>query len=146
MERVRVEFPETAWRHAHVLSVRLGDMNYARHLGHDALISLLQEARAAALDELGASERDIGGYPGVVADLAVQYQSEARWPDELEIETAIPRPRDKGLVVFQRAVQRDSRRPVATARLTMLLVDPRRGGVVPLPDAFLERLASPERA
>lgn len=145
MERVRIEWPERAWRHEHGLGVRLGDMNYAHHLGHDALLGLLQEARGAALATLEVHERDIGGYPGVVADLMVQYQSEARWPDRLIIETAIPEPEGKALAVFQRASQAETGRVVATARLTLLLVGPD-AGVVALPSAFVARLTAMEGA
>jgi acyl-CoA thioester hydrolase len=145
MERIKLEFPEEAWRHEHTLSVRVGDMNYAQHLGHDTLISLLQEARAAALDTLGVSELNIGGYPVVVVELAVQYQAEAHWPDLLDVTTAIPIPAGKGLKVFHRIVRRGDRRQVATAMLTMLLVNPAEGGkVVPLPGSFLRLLTSGE--
>ncbi|MCE9683813.1 acyl-CoA thioesterase [Halomonas alkalisoli] len=147
MERIKLEFPEHAWRHVHTLSVRVGDMNYAQHLGHDTLISLLQEARAVALATLGASERNVGGFPGVVGELAVQYQAEAYWPDVLEVTTAIPIPEGKGIKVFHRMVRRSDRRQVATAMLTMLLVDPSRGGkVVSLPESFLSQLGSGEFA
>ncbi|PMR76671.1 acyl-CoA thioesterase [Billgrantia endophytica] len=143
MDRITVEFPRGVWRHSHTLSVRIGDMNHARHLGHDTLISLLQEARAAALVTLGVDERNIGGYPALVAELAVQYHSETRWPDMLEIETAIPVPEGKGLRVFHRVTHRADRRLAATAMLTLLLVDPSRGGkVVPLPECLVSRLAS----
>ncbi|WP_231613494.1 acyl-CoA thioesterase [Halomonas sp. BC04] len=81
MDRIKLEFPEAAIVHRQPLSVRITDMNYGRHLGHDTLISLLHEARIQAFGALGLTEWDMGGYPSVVADLAVQYQSEARWPD-----------------------------------------------------------------
>ena len=90
MERVTLDFPVDDLIHRHALSVRVTDMNYGRHLGHDALVSLLHEARLQALMSLGFPEWDLEGYPSVVVDLAVQYQSEARFPDALVIETVIP--------------------------------------------------------
>ena len=61
MERVRLEFPETAIVHRHPLTVRVTDMNYGRHLGHDTLVSLLHEARIQAFAALGLTEWDMGG-------------------------------------------------------------------------------------
>ncbi|QJQ94772.1 MULTISPECIES: thioesterase family protein [Halomonadaceae] len=141
MERVHVEFPTEAILHRHALSVRITDMNYGRHLGHDSLISLLHEGRVAALSSLGLNEWDIDGCPSVVADLAVQYQSEARWPDELIVETAIPAPQGKALMVYHRMRRAQDERLVATARVSLLFIDPERGRPVVVPGSLRAALA-----
>jgi acyl-CoA thioester hydrolase len=135
MERVRLEFPEAKIVHRHPLTVRVTDMNYGRHLGHDTLVSLLHEARIQALGALGLTEWDLGGYPSVVADLAVQYQSEARWPDALVVETAILAPSGKAITVYHRVCHAEGGRPVATARLNLMLMDPETGHPVAVPEA-----------
>ncbi len=146
MERVRLEFPEADIVHRHPLTVRVTDMNYGRHLGHDTLVSLLHEARIQALGALGLTEWDMGGYPSVVADLAVQYQSEARWPDALLVETAIPAPRGRALTVYHRVLHAEGGRPVATARLNLVLIDPAAGRPVAVPEAVVAALAGAEGA
>ena len=141
MERVRLEFPAAAIVHRHPLTVRVTDMNYGRHLGHDTLVSLLHEARIQAFGALGLTEWDLGGYPSVVADLAVQYQSEARWPDALVVETAIPVPAGRSITVYHRVLHAEGGRPVATARLNVLLVDPDAGRPVAIPEAVRAAIA-----
>ncbi|MFO7646514.1 MULTISPECIES: acyl-CoA thioesterase [Halomonas] len=141
MERVRLEFPEAAIVHRHPLTVRVTDMNYGRHLGHDTLVSLLHEARIQAFAALGLTEWDMGGYPSVVADLAIQYQSEARWPDALVVETAIPAPGSKAVTVYHRVRHAEGGRPVATARLNVMLVDPAAGRPVSVPEAVTAAIA-----
>ncbi|WP_253449446.1 thioesterase family protein [Halomonas sp. Y3] len=141
MERVRLEFPETAIVHRQPLTVRVTDMNYGRHLGHDTLVSLLHEARIQALAALGLTEWDLGGYPSVVADLAIQYQSEARWPDALVVETAIPAPEGRAITVYHRVLHAEGGRPVATARLNVLLVDPATGRPEAVPEAVTTAIA-----
>lgn len=141
MERVRLEFPEAAIVHRHPLTVRVTDMNYGRHLGHDTLVSLLHEARIQAFAALGLTEWDMGGYPSVVADLAIQYQSEARWPDALVVETAIPAPGSKAITVYHRVRHAEGGRPVATARLNVMLVDPAAGRPVSVPEAVTTAIA-----
>ncbi|KPQ22891.1 MAG: putative thioesterase [Halomonas sp. HL-48] len=141
MERVQLDFPDAAIIHRHSLSVRVTDMNYGRHLGHDALVSLLHEARIQAFASLELPEWDMHGYPSVVADLAVQYQSEARWPDALLVETAVPSPEGKALTVYQRMIHAESGRPVATARINQLLVDTATGRPVAVPASVVEALA-----
>jgi len=141
MERVRLEFPEAAIVHRHPLTVRVTDMNYGRHLGHDTLVSLLHEARIQAFAALGLTEWDMGGYPSVVADLAIQYQSEARWPDALVVETAIPAPGSKAITVYHRVRHAEGGRSVATARLNVMLVDPAAGRPVSVPEAVTTAIA-----
>ncbi|CAH1043868.1 acyl-CoA thioesterase [Halomonas sp. TD01] len=141
MERVTLDFPTAAIIHRHPLTVRVTDMNYGRHLGHDALVSLLHEARVHAFAALGLPEWDMKGYPSVVVDLAVQYQSEARWPDALMIETAVPEPQGKALAVYQRICHAETGKVVATARVNQLLLDLSSGRPVKVPDDVVQAIA-----
>lgn len=141
MERVQLEFPVADTVHQHALSVRIGDMNYGRHLGHDAVIALLHEARAQAFVALGFREWDVAGRPCVVADLAIRYRAEAWWPDALEVDTAIPHPTGRGFSVYQRLRRPADERTVAVARLTLVLLDPGTGKPVMIPDALGDALA-----
>ena len=141
MERVKLDFPTDAVIHHHSVSVRVTDMNYGRHLGHDALVSLLHEARSQALMAVGYPEWDLAGYHSVVADLAVQYQSEARCPDVLVVETAIPDPAGKALSVYHRVLADEGARLVATARLNLLVMDRTAGNPVAVPAEVVQALA-----
>ncbi|WP_447553477.1 acyl-CoA thioesterase [Vreelandella sp. EE22] len=140
MERVTLDFPETSIIHRHSLTVRITDMNYGQHLGHDALVSLLADARAQAFASLAYPEWDMAGYPSVVADLTVMYQRETRFADRLVVETAVPEPEGKALTVYHRVLnERDER--VATARVTLLLLDPAAGKTVAVPCELKRALA-----
>lgn len=145
MERVQLEFPEADTVHRYSLSVRIGDMNYGRHLGHDALITLLHEARAQAFAALGFHEGDVAGHPSMVADLAVQYRAEAKWPDVLEVDTAIPRPAGRGFCVYHRLHRPADARIVAVARLGLVLLDPDSGKPAVLPAALGDALVRVKR-
>jgi acyl-CoA thioester hydrolase len=141
MERVRLEFPATDLVHRHQLPVRIGDMNYGRHLAHDAVITLLHEARAHLFETLGFHEWDVLGHPSVVADLAIQYRAEAHWPDALVVDSAIPASQGRGFSVYQRLWRPADERAVALARVGVVLLDPAGGKPVELPPAFVEALA-----
>ncbi|TDO09851.1 MULTISPECIES: acyl-CoA thioesterase [Halomonas] len=141
MERVRLSFPAEQVMHRHPLTVRITDMNYGRHLGHDALVSLLHEARVAALASRDLHEWNLGGYPSMAADLAVQYQAETRWPDALVVETAIPAPGRKAISVYHRILRKADGVTVATARINLMLVEAQSGRPVAIPDAVRAALA-----
>lgn len=98
---VILNFPSpTIYRHS--LSVRIDDINYGRHLGHDTLVSLLHDARCGWLAQQGLTELSIDGQSlgWVVADLIVNYRAEAFYADALTIELAIGKISAKGAEIF----------------------------------------------
>nr|GFB62739.1 hypothetical protein [Tanacetum cinerariifolium] len=69
------------------LPVRITDLNYGAHLGNDALLSILHEARVQVLAHLGTAEVDHTTKLGfIMADVAVEYKAEAFYGDVLHIE------------------------------------------------------------
>lgn len=65
------------------ITVRIGDINYGGHLGHDRLITLLHQIRLDYLHHLGASELDCFGVGLIMRKLSVDYLGEAFLNDEL---------------------------------------------------------------
>jgi len=56
MARISLTLPETfAW--STDLTVRIQDINYGNHVGNDAFVSLLHEARIRYFNQLGYSEK-----------------------------------------------------------------------------------------
>ncbi|MDW5378744.1 thioesterase family protein [Halomonas sp. HP20-15] len=145
MQRLDIEFPQAQCLHRYALAVRISDINYGRHLGHDAIVGLLHEARAQAFEALGHHEWDVAGHPSVVAELAIQYRSESRWGDALTAETAIPPVEGKALTVYQRLVRPADERTVAVARIGLVLLDPEQGRPVDVPASFNDALAAAQR-
>ena len=56
------------------LRVRITDVNYGGHMGNDALLGLLHEARVQFLAHYGLSELDIGGLGIIMADSVIVYK------------------------------------------------------------------------
>lgn len=67
------------------IPVRITDINYGNHLGNDALVSLLHEARVSWLATLGYTELNIEGASLIQGDLAVEYLKESFYGDVLNI-------------------------------------------------------------
>jgi len=70
-------------------TVRIQDINYRKHLGHDKLISMLHEARAAFFESIGMPELDDSPDGYILADLQIQYLDEAFLGEELTFEIAV---------------------------------------------------------
>jgi acyl-CoA thioester hydrolase len=82
MARVKITIPEK-WLFDCTIPVRIADINYGQHLGNDALVSMLHEARVQWLQALNYSELNIEGMGLIMADLAVMYKNESFYGDLL---------------------------------------------------------------
>ncbi len=74
MARIKLELPEN-FPFDTELRVRITDVNYGGHMGNDALLGLLHEARVRFLAHHGLTELDIGGVGIIIADSVIVYQS-----------------------------------------------------------------------
>ena len=84
MARIKLLIPEYKLATINV-PVRITDINYGNHLGNDALVSIIHEARVHWLNQLGYSELDIEGTSLIMSDLAVEYLKESFYGDLLEV-------------------------------------------------------------
>jgi acyl-CoA thioesterase FadM len=144
MARVKIIFPEPALLTT-LVDVRITDLNYGNHLGHDTLISLLHEARVRFFEHYGMKEWDASGLAALVADLAVSYRREVHYPQTLEISVALDDPGKGSCDLVYRVVDHSSGRLVALAKTCIVFIDPDTRKVALLPEG-LRRLAdgSPE--
>lgn len=90
MARIQLTFPET-FIYETEMPVRVSDLNYGGHLGHDAVLTIMQEARVQFYRHLGFNDevsfQDRIGQ--VIADVAIQYKSEGFLGDTLVIRIAV---------------------------------------------------------
>ena len=71
------------------IAVRITDINYGNHVGNDALVRILHEARVQWLTSKNYTELNIEGASLIMADLTVEYKGESFYGDLLKIEIAI---------------------------------------------------------
>ena len=84
------------------LAIRITDINYGNHVGHDSFISLLHEARLRFLQNIGVSETNIDGKALILSDLAVSYKSQAFYGDRLKVEIGADEFNKYGCDIFYR--------------------------------------------
>ncbi len=90
MARVQLNLPEK-FLFTTELTVRASDLNYGNHVGHDRILTLMQEARMRFYRTLGfKNELNFEGAVGqVIADVIVQYKSESFLADQLIIKVGV---------------------------------------------------------
>ena len=89
MARVKVALPDS-FSFATEIPVRITDLNYGGHLGNDALLGILHEARVHFLRSLGL-ENDydpVSKLGLIMVDVAVEYKGEAFHGDVLRVQMA----------------------------------------------------------
>jgi len=88
MPRVELDYP-CPTHFTTRLAVRISDINYGNHLGHDGMITMLHEARVLFFRSFGYEEWDVDGVGTVLADLAITYKNEAFYGDQLSVDISV---------------------------------------------------------
>lgn len=139
MGRVEIELPER-FPFAVELAVRVGDLNYGNHLGNDAVLGLIHEARRQYIRSLGTDEIGTDGSGFVVADSAVVYRAQAFYADRLRIEVAAGDFGSRSCAFFFRVSNAADGRVVAEARTGMVSFDFKAQKAVTIPPALRAKL------
>ncbi len=141
MARIRLSFPDEVFTFSTSMPVRITDINGANHLGNDALISMLSEARAQFMVKMGLQEQISDGVGIVVTDLATMYQSESFFPEILRFEVGVTDLNKYGGDYVFRVTKEASGQPVALAKYGFVFFSFRQKKVVELPDYFREHFS-----
>ena len=139
MARIKLSFPDDVFVYETLMPVRITDINGANHLGNDALISMLSEARAQFMVKYGVEEtgdKDVGI---IVTDLATMYQSESFFPEMLRFEVGLMDFNKYGGDFVFRVTKAESGQPVALAKYGFVFFDYQQREVVPIPEQFRSR-------
>jgi acyl-CoA thioester hydrolase len=87
MARIKIDLP-SQFVFSTTIVVRITDINYGGHLGNDAILSLLHEARMQFLQHFGYTEMDFAGASLIMTDVAIEFKGEAFYGEQLEIFVA----------------------------------------------------------
>jgi acyl-CoA thioesterase FadM len=147
MARIKIELPES-FPFTTDLDVRISDINYGGHLGNDAVLSLIHEARIRFLASLGFSEMDIDGRGLIMVDAAVVYKGEGFHGDRLVVEVGVTSTTRNGCDFVYRILNRDTGRELVLAKTGIVFFDYERRKVVRIPPLFLDAVnqKNPSRA
>ncbi len=83
--RVKIAFPPRSPLAVMRIPVRIGDINYGGHVGNDAILSMLHEARMQWLATAGFTEMNTGGHGLIMGDVMIAYRGESFYGDTLEV-------------------------------------------------------------
>lgn len=139
MNRVQIPLPD-AFLFNTDIAVHIGDINYGNHLANDALLRLCHEARIRFLHAFGYTEMNIAGAGLIMADAAIQFQSQAFHGDVLHFELGITDIDSAGFaLIYQISRNRDGA-AIARVKTGMVFFDYPQQKVTKMPAAFAQIL------
>jgi len=141
MPRIQIDLPES-FLYTTELTVRASDLNYGAHVGHDAVLTLLQEARIMFYRSLGfVSELSFEGSVGqIIADAALQYKSESFLGDVLVISIAVADITKVSFDMLYRIDNKTTGKEVARGKTGIVCFDYERRKVVAIPEGLRGKL------
>lgn len=139
MARVRIDLPEQL-PFATETPVRITDINYGGHLGNDALLGLLHEARCRYLQSLGFTEQNIAGAGLIMVDVAICYRKEIFHGDTVRIEVGATDLQRTGCDFVYRASVKGV--TAAEAKTGIVFFDYANRKIVKMPAEFAARFTS----
>ena len=102
MARIKIDLP-AAFPFKIQIPVRIQDVNYGGHVGNDAILSIMHEARIQFFGNTGYKELDHETGMGLImADVAVAYKGEGFHGDVFQVEVAAGEFNPFGFELFYR--------------------------------------------
>lgn len=141
MARLKLQLPDHLPFETEI-PLRISDINYANHMGNDAVLSLVHEARMRFLSHHGYSEADIEGVGMVMIDAAIVYHAEAFYGQTLRIRVGVGEVSRSGFELFYRLLDAASGKPIASARTGMACFDFTTRKVRPLAETARRKFAA----
>ncbi len=143
MARIKIEIPEKIHDKLNI-RVRITDVNYGNHMGNDALVGIIHEARVQWLDKMGYNEMNIEGASIILSDLAVCYLSESFYGDKLEISMAVGEFTTAGFELYYliETMREAKKITIAKAKTGIVFYDYKAKKIASIPDKFKSRISS----
>ncbi len=136
MSRVKIILPDHFTFTASV-PIRIGDINYGNHVGNDAVLSIIHEARMQFLTSLGFTELNCGGVGLIMTDAAIEFKKEVFYGDVVEAGVAAGNFSSIGFDLYYKlsVAKNGNSVPVVIAKTGMVCYDYSKKKITAMPDA-----------
>src|SRR6478672_6993146 len=133
MARIRISIPES-FSFSTTIPIRIADLNYGGHVGNDAILSLLHEARVQFLKHFGFTELDFAGTSLIMSDVAIEFRSEVFYGSSIKVMVTAGEFTRAGFDIFYQMMNADNNKLVAVAKTGMVCFDYATRKVTPVPE------------
>ena len=128
----------TPFKFHRTLTVRVNDLNYGNHVGHQNFFCYFQEARVAYLSQFGYSELDLGGCGMILAEAGCKYKQALFLNDKVRVTCSVAELKSKRFTMVYQIIRGET---ICAEGFTVnLAFDYRTNKVVRLPEEFNHRI------
>ncbi|MEM7008702.1 MAG: thioesterase family protein [Thermodesulfobacteriota bacterium] len=135
MARIKIH-PPRKFDFSTDISLRISDINYGGHLGHDSILSLAHEARVRLFAKYGFTELDAFGPSIILSDVAIYYKSEGFYGDVVTVEIAVCDYLKYGCDLVYRLTNKESGKVVAVLKTGIVFIYYDKHEVATVPEEF----------
>lgn len=140
MSRLKLDLPSSLPFRTQI-PLRITDINYGGHLGNDAALGLVHEARVRFLASLGYSEMNVEGTSIIMADAQIVFRSEGFYGDVLEAAVGVGVIDGVSCEVFTLLTHATTGKEVARVKTTLVFYDYSARRPQGVPEAFRAHFA-----
>ena len=139
MARIKVKLPEKFIFSTEV-PLRIADINYGGHLGHDKFLPITHEARVRFLAEMGYSEMDLGGYGIIISGVVIEYIKEGFYGDDLIVNIGVTNYNKYGFDIVYQLVSKKDNAELCRVLTAIVLFDYKIRKVARLPEKVIKNI------
>ncbi len=136
MARVKIELPKEFIFKTEI-PICINDINYGGHLGNDAVLSIVHEARLRFLKQHNFTELNVGGTGIIMVDAAVQYKAEGLHGDIILVEIAVADITGVGCDFVYRCTIKNTGTVIAIVKTGIVFYDYDKKKVISMPERFI---------
>jgi acyl-CoA thioesterase FadM len=139
MNRTKIEMLDS-YEYTTIIPVRITDINYGNHLGNDALLSLIHEARVRYLNNIGFTEVNIDGCGIIMVDSVIIYKSEVFYGDNLIFNVSVTGISNTGCDFYYRILSQNNSNEAALAKTGIAFYDYNKKKISAVPEFFVKKI------
>ncbi len=143
MSRIKIDLPGS-FSFTAIIPIRITDINYGNHVGNDAVLSIIHEARMQFLSHYGYTELNLEGIGLIMTDVGIEFKKEIFYGDTIEVKIAAADFTSVGFDLYYLLEKQndDSKITVAIAKTGMVCYDYSRKKIAAVPVTVKEKLMS----
>lgn len=143
MSRIKIDLPDL-FSFTAIIPIRITDINYGNHVGNDAVLSIIHEARMQFLSKYSYTELNLEGVGLIMTDVGIEFKKEMFYGDTIEVKIAAADFTSVGFdLYYLLEKQKDNSKViVAIAKTGMVCYDYTRKKIAAVPAAVKEKLSA----
>lgn len=141
MARIKISLPDKFTFTCNI-PVRITDINYGGHVGNDAVLSIIHEARMQYFNSYGYTEMKFAGAGMIMADVGIEFKSELFYGDTVVASVVAADISKIGFDLYYKLEKQTADKTilVAAAKTGMICYDYKNKKIIAVPEEARRKL------